>query len=798
MKNTSHNPVLVARGKYTINLTSRWIVSRITFLFIGLSSLLVIAQETDKAPLNSAFVKYTQSKNNRAARTSSGHKLGYIPSPVKADFSEFNYTNSNRQNLPSVFDMRVNGTITSVKDQGDCGSCWLFPTMGAVESRWKILGHGTFDLSEDNLKNCHGFDFPPCDGGNFTMGTAYFARRKGPLLETQDPYSAHSTQTCPSGLTPTGIVSEALFFPRDINAMKQAIMDYGALYHAFYWDDIYFRDRDNTYYCDTNRTDENNHATLIVGWNDSIPTKAGLGAWIIKNSWADDWGDHGFFYMAYQDKSAFEEVTCYKTREDYNPLEVVYGYDDLGWVTEIGGSTISYGAIKFIASGDQKINSVSTYAVSANAKITVELYDNFNGSTFSGLLASIPTKTFKEAGYYNLKFATPPSIASGNDFFVRIKYQTANNYYPIPVEEALPDYASAAVIENNVCWYSQTGTTWKKMGASTSMPDDLCIKVIAESKCMSVVATASNVNVNACANQTSNIDVTTNNNVSSNTYKWQVLTSGSTTWTTITNNRVYANATTPSLQITNTPLTLSNNLYRCVVTSACNSSTSAPITLNVLSQVAITAQPSDQSKVEGSRATFKVILSSTANLNVVYQWQCSTNGTRWSNISNSTTYSGTQTATLKVLAKMALNNYQYRCKINSTCDTRALYTNIAKLTVLPALSIQQQEGNEVDEVIYTQPEEDVLGAVATINSVYPNPTKGDINLILELKKLNTIDISVYNILGAKVYSIYSGEKEEGIHYINADLNHLNSGMYFIRVVVNNELTSQSYKVSILK
>jgi hypothetical protein len=40
-----------------------------------------------------------------------------------------------------------------------------------------------------------------------------------------------------------------------------------------------------------------NHGVLIVGWDDTMC--GGAGAWIVKNSWAPDWGVNGYIYMAY-------------------------------------------------------------------------------------------------------------------------------------------------------------------------------------------------------------------------------------------------------------------------------------------------------------------------------------------------------------------------------------------------------------------------------------------------------------------------------------------------------------------
>ncbi len=69
--------------------------------------------------------------------------------------------------IPVNYDWVNQGVVTPVKDQGECGSCWTFSTVGAMESHWNILGKGrNVTFSEQQLVDC-AWDFNNygCEGG---------------------------------------------------------------------------------------------------------------------------------------------------------------------------------------------------------------------------------------------------------------------------------------------------------------------------------------------------------------------------------------------------------------------------------------------------------------------------------------------------------------------------------------------------------------------------------------------------------------------------------------------------------
>jgi len=465
----------------------------ITVLSI-LSVMLFAEEKPQVAPLNPDFIRYQNQKifgNSTPEYSSEGYLLGEIPPPYLPSFAGFSSGSFDQTVITDpVFDLRTAGEngislVTSVKDQGNCGSCWTFAAMGSIESKWIIDGLGDFDLSEENLNNCHGFELDPCEGGNIEMAMAYFTRRSGPILESESPYTA-SEGTCPTGFHEIAYLPDLRQLPNVMNTIKQALIDYGALYTNMRWENGSYNRNDFTYCYSGSSDSSTNHAVLIVGWDDTKVTSGGTGAWIIRNSWGPGWGENGFFYISYNDSLANSSVGYFPTRWDYNANTRVLGYDELGSTSSLGYGGISgVGLVRLITNGAMVVQKIGTWVTGANAYIIIEIFDNFDGTTLTTSLGTIPSKQCKIPGYYTFDLPTPISFNKTSDFYVKVKYQTGSYNYPIPVESISEGYSNPR-IETDKCWISSSGSVWTKIGTGTEDLYDLCIKAYGAAPTISV------------------------------------------------------------------------------------------------------------------------------------------------------------------------------------------------------------------------------------------------------------------------------------------------------------------------
>ena len=288
--------------KTSLYSTSSW--KRQGVALLGMAALLTLCgQSAVYAQLSASDIaamkqelanpKYTFTvAENPATKRPLSELCGTIPSLApKSTNSLSSKTMVGGPALPSYWDWRQHNGVTPVKDQGNCGSCWAFSTVGTMEAMI-LLGSGTTtDLSEQQLVSCNTSGWS-CNGGNYAFDMEI---SPGAMLESCFPYQAANV-ACQSGcphvyqLSSWGYVDNSYSVP-STTAIKNAIYTYGPISVCVAVDN-YFEAYSGGVF-NHNSATSIDHAIVLVGWDDTN------GCWIMKNSWGTGWGESGYMRIAY-------------------------------------------------------------------------------------------------------------------------------------------------------------------------------------------------------------------------------------------------------------------------------------------------------------------------------------------------------------------------------------------------------------------------------------------------------------------------------------------------------------------
>ncbi len=506
------------------------------------------ASEIVAAPLNPLFVEW-QKKNNET-RTSapengsndpmdSKSADGYTPSPVNWSHLEnevYSVIDAvNRQGTnPTSYDLR--SEMPAVRDQDPFGTCWTFSAMAAAESNLihekAILTSDEADLSEwylayygynDESSELPSFTYPSSleyynAGGDDWRSAAILTRGTGFLEESSAAYptSAAAAYTPDvqarkyklNNVLYLGNLGEREVRLKDarINTVKEAIMEYGAVSIGIYQGD--FTATSGAYFTGTAETSPN-HAVTIVGWDDDYAvsnftapsnTPSSAGAWIVRNSWGNTWGDSGYYYVSYEEGSLFDGVV-YDTVAAPDK-EKIYQYDPLGLCNFIDYNSADpvYFANIFTASRNEKINSVSFYTSHANSTCTVKIYKDCGSDPTGGTIVAEKSATVAAPGYNTIELDEEIDVVRNRNFSVVVSVSlpepasssrnndalssrtTTLSYPGIPIEYPINGYSEKADASADQSFISSDGIEWNDLTEKSGYEKaNVCIKAFGTS-----------------------------------------------------------------------------------------------------------------------------------------------------------------------------------------------------------------------------------------------------------------------------------------------------------------------------
>ena len=220
----------------------------------------------------------------------------------------------------SEIDWREFGAVTSVKNQGNCNSCWTFSAIGAIEGAYKIKHGELVSLSEQNLLSCCRAPFcqnaPSCETGGLMTNAFDWLQDGNSISHGSDyQYVNQCSRQMPSpacninslSSTSSNITVERydeLSYGQTTNTDLLNLLQYGPVSIGIDAESSALQNYIGGILDPPHREDHAlNHGVLLVG---SGTSPNGTNYWIIKNSWGQEWGENGYFRLIRDDSHGSE------------------------------------------------------------------------------------------------------------------------------------------------------------------------------------------------------------------------------------------------------------------------------------------------------------------------------------------------------------------------------------------------------------------------------------------------------------------------------------------------------------
>lgn len=253
--------------------------------------------------------------------------------------------------------------------------------------------------------------------------------------------------------------AEALNINVLVPTAKQMLIEDGALFIGFCAEEsqpdqagqvehVYFNEATNAQYNPDHS--QMNHAVSIIGWDDDFSADnfsqkpAGDGAWLVKNSWSDAWGDNGYFWLSYYDTTVMYYAAIRADAANaagYTNYDDLYQYDltntkntvSISMDALIGAIGQQYqrtfkAANVFKAEKDETLTAVGTTfpnGILKNYTVTTEIYKlPDNTSPVNGDPVATQTDTVSSSLYATIDLQTPVALKAG-EYYSIVQHITA-------------------------------------------------------------------------------------------------------------------------------------------------------------------------------------------------------------------------------------------------------------------------------------------------------------------------------------------------------------------------------------
>jgi hypothetical protein len=212
----------------------------------------------------------------------------------------------------SWHDMAGLDWMTRVRNQGDCGACFVFASVASIEGMTKYLvgdPNLEIDLSEQSVISC--LSFGGCENGGYSEEVGHRIKDDGITDERCYPYTA-TDGSCAALCADWGYRRSFIadwhmsIIPWSEEEIK-AQVSLGPIAVDMHVYDDFHGYTGGVYSRSPSAAAGGWHTVALVGWDDAD------NSWIVKNSWGETWGMEGYFKISRVDDCnlTFTEGVCF-------------------------------------------------------------------------------------------------------------------------------------------------------------------------------------------------------------------------------------------------------------------------------------------------------------------------------------------------------------------------------------------------------------------------------------------------------------------------------------------------------
>lgn len=410
--------------------------------------------------------------------------------------------------LPASYDIRGTGNKATIRNQMNTGTCWAFSAATALEIFAKVsmdieqvyssrhIEYSATKYFLDGKINEFGLNRNPGSGGNSAISSSYMINNLGPVLESDVPFENNvdtidisviqnkTVQLDVNEIAVGGDFNYGACNSVDIAGMKNAILESGAVVSGVHFttDDMYYNDTTHALYY--NGALDTNHAITVVGWDDNYSRQnfsssnrpTGNGAWIIQNSWGNDFGDGGYNYVSYYDQRICTYSMAIKD-VDTKVEDNAYIYDKQGHNIAVGFTSgqyvfnSSYGLMVFDKGNKKEVLKEIAFGSTGTGTYKVYYTEGDASNKTVDDMTYLGSGTLSDYGYVTHKLDNPIFIDSSvRNFSIAVYWSLEDNSKPLPLSSSSVALYSDIYVERGRSYVSMMGDAWTDaIGVYTSV-----------------------------------------------------------------------------------------------------------------------------------------------------------------------------------------------------------------------------------------------------------------------------------------------------------------------------------------